>query len=120
MGSTMSTPIELIKIRQQNVLDKQLSTREVMLDIIRKNGIRGIYRGITATALRDCGYGAYFAAVSGIPYSSLLFKVEFLACCLMDSMRQAVDISHVGLPLPGHHLIQILIMLWTILLCLIN
>ncbi|THH07964.1 hypothetical protein EW145_g3033 [Phellinidium pouzarii] len=31
------------------------------LDIFRRNGIRGLYRGLTATALRDVGYGAYFA-----------------------------------------------------------
>jgi len=65
----MTCPIELIKIRQQNVLDRQLTAREVALDIFRRRGIKGLYRGITATALRDSGYGAYFATVS--PYRRL-------------------------------------------------
>ena len=39
-----------------------LSDREVILHIWRTHGVRGFYRGITATALRDVGYGAYFAA----------------------------------------------------------
>lgn len=58
----MTTPTELIKIRQQSLLVPS-STYEVILDILRKNGIRGLYRGMTATALRDLGYGSYFFAV---------------------------------------------------------
>ena len=38
------------------------SATQVALDIVRKHGVRGLYRGITSTALRDIGYGAYFAA----------------------------------------------------------
>lgn len=34
------------------------------MDILRKNGIRGLYRGLVPTALRDFGYGAYFATAS--------------------------------------------------------
>jgi solute carrier family 25 carnitine/acylcarnitine transporter 20/29 len=41
---------------------------QVALKIFRENGIKGLYRGMTVTALRDCGYGAYFAAVSGLDY----------------------------------------------------
>jgi len=59
--SIVVTPTELIKIRQQSLLT-QTTARTVALQIIRENGVAGLYRGITATALRDCGYGAYFAA----------------------------------------------------------
>jgi hypothetical protein len=45
--------------------------RQVALKIFQENGIRGLYRGMPVTALRDCGYGAYFAAVSGLNYSSI-------------------------------------------------
>lgn len=60
----ITCPIELIKIRQQNIVEHQPSTRAVAVDIFRRTGVRGLYRGITATALRDVGYGAYFATVS--------------------------------------------------------
>ncbi|KAK0188363.1 carnitine/acyl carnitine carrier [Armillaria mellea] len=62
VSSIVTTPTELIKIRQQSLLVPS-STYEVILDILRKNGIRGLYRGMGATALRDLGYGSYFFAV---------------------------------------------------------
>lgn len=40
------------------------TVRSVALQLYRAYGIPGLYRGLTATALRDCGYGAYFFAVS--------------------------------------------------------
>ncbi|PBK60609.1 mitochondrial carrier, partial [Armillaria solidipes] len=61
VSSIVTTPTELIKIRQQSLLVSS-STYEVILDILRKNGIRGLYRGMAATALRDLGYGSYFFA----------------------------------------------------------
>lgn len=63
----VTTPTELIKIRQQASLTPT-SARRIALDIIKDSGIRGLYRGVTATALRDCGYGAYFFAVSDVAY----------------------------------------------------
>ena len=59
----MTTPIELIKIRQQSLLTVT-SARTVALQIFRESGIWGLYRGLAVTALRDCGYGAYFLTVS--------------------------------------------------------
>ena len=32
--------------------------------IVRQDGIRGLYRGVTATGLRDISYGSYFFTVS--------------------------------------------------------
>ncbi|KAL0954072.1 hypothetical protein HGRIS_005222 [Hohenbuehelia grisea] len=61
VSSLITTPTELIKIRQQSSLTPT-SARTVALQIFREAGVRGLFRGITATALRDCGYGAYFAA----------------------------------------------------------
>ncbi|KAF9465584.1 mitochondrial carrier domain-containing protein, partial [Collybia nuda] len=61
VSSIITTPTELIKIRQQSLLTPT-SARQVALQIFKEAGVRGLYRGITATALRDCGYGAYFAA----------------------------------------------------------
>ncbi|KAJ8596757.1 mitochondrial carrier [Rhizopogon salebrosus TDB-379] len=61
--SLLSAPIELIKIRQQNMLESGLgsvSTRNLVSTICREHGLKGLYRGFTATALRDSGYGAYF------------------------------------------------------------
>lgn len=36
-------------------------TREVALEILRRRGIQGLYRGFGATALRELGFGAYFS-----------------------------------------------------------
>lgn len=60
--SIVTTPTELIKIRQQSLLTKS-TAREVGFQILKEGGLPSLYRGITATAMRDCGYGAYFAAV---------------------------------------------------------
>ncbi|KAI0676175.1 mitochondrial carrier [Trametes maxima] len=67
ISSLITTPAELIKIHQQSLVRSSgsaipLRDRDVMLHIWRHHGVRGFYRGITATALRDTGYGAYFAA----------------------------------------------------------
>ncbi|KIM39611.1 hypothetical protein M413DRAFT_193953 [Hebeloma cylindrosporum] len=61
VSSIVTTPTELIKIRQQSMLTPT-KARQVALKIFRENGVRGLYRGMPVTALRDCGYGAYFAA----------------------------------------------------------
>ncbi|KAI8985634.1 mitochondrial carrier [Trametes punicea] len=67
ISSLITTPAELIKIHQQSLVRSAgsaipLRDRDVILHIWRHYGVRGFYRGITATALRDVGYGAYFAA----------------------------------------------------------
>ena len=69
--SIVTTPTELVKIRQQALLTP-ISTHQMLRRIIRQDGIRGLYRGITATGLRDIGYGSYFFAVSlqNCPYGS--------------------------------------------------
>ncbi|PPR05226.1 hypothetical protein CVT24_010332 [Panaeolus cyanescens] len=61
VSSIVTTPTELIKIRQQATLTRT-TARQMAFDIMRESGLKGLYRGITVTALRDCGYGAYFAA----------------------------------------------------------
>lgn len=67
----ITTPTELIKIRQQAAL-VPTTARAVARQIMRDAGLRGVYRGFAVTALRDCGYGAYFAAVR-------IFAAAFLA-----------------------------------------
>ncbi|KAI5826759.1 mitochondrial carrier [Schizophyllum commune Tattone D] len=61
VSSIITTPTELVKIRQQ-ALSTRTSTPKVALAILRETGLRGLYRGITSTALRDIGYGHYFVA----------------------------------------------------------
>ncbi|KAG2359210.1 mitochondrial carrier domain-containing protein [Suillus spraguei] len=61
--SFFSAPIELIKIRQQNMLESGLgsvSASKLIYTIHREHGLKGLFRGLSATALRDLGYGAYF------------------------------------------------------------
>lgn len=56
--------MDLVKIQQQNSLLEKPSVRTVVLRNFKRRGIRGVYRGFTATVLRDVGYGAYFGSVS--------------------------------------------------------
>lgn len=63
--SLIASPTELVKIRQQNVLGGKTSAIKVAMGIFKQSGIRGLYRGLSATALRDTGYGAYFMAYEG-------------------------------------------------------
>ncbi|KAG1735924.1 mitochondrial carrier domain-containing protein [Suillus paluster] len=61
--SLFTAPIELIKIRQQNMLESGLgsvSASKLISTIYREHGLKGFFRGFTATALREVGYGAYF------------------------------------------------------------
>ena len=64
LNSVITTPVELIKIRQQNSLTSKPSVLTVASQLLKTRNIRGLYRGFTATALRDVGYGAYFGSVS--------------------------------------------------------
>ncbi|CAF2622560.1 unnamed protein product [Rotaria sp. Silwood2] len=64
-------PTELVKCRMQTMNDIQLHTQnpmhktispiDITRNIIRNEGIRGLYRGFTATLARECpGYGCFF------------------------------------------------------------
>jgi len=61
VSSIVTTPTELIKIREQSLLTRT-TARKVVLQILQENGVAGLFCGITITALRDINYGAYFAA----------------------------------------------------------
>ncbi|KAF6176318.1 hypothetical protein GIB67_011107 [Kingdonia uniflora] len=64
LQSMLLSPVELIKIRLQ--LQSSNSNRQgpikLAKDIIRREGLRGIYRGLVITVLRDApAHGAYFS-----------------------------------------------------------
>ncbi|KAK7031463.1 mitochondrial carrier domain-containing protein [Favolaschia claudopus] len=61
VSAVITTPTELIKIRQQQCIGKS-TARGVAAGIFKAGGIAGLYRGALSTALRDSGYGAYFAS----------------------------------------------------------
>lgn len=59
----ITSPIELLKIREQ--LDytgrgAKPQTLTVLRNIWQSGGIRGLYRGLGVTCVRDLGYGPYF------------------------------------------------------------
>ncbi|WVQ70725.1 hypothetical protein IAR50_000247 [Cryptococcus sp. DSM 104548] len=61
VASLLTCPTELIKIRQQSAPPGlKLTTVGVLQSIVRQDGIRGVFRGLSATALRDTAYGPYF------------------------------------------------------------
>lgn len=86
VSSIVTCPSELVKIRQQVVLSegKQPSALAVATQIFRAGGPRGMFRGFTATALRDMGYGAYFATYEG-------------ACRLLKPASEAHAVDHSSL-----------------------
>lgn len=63
MDSLITAPIDLIKIRQQLSGVHSTESRgmvEVIRDVWKQGGLRGIYRGLGCTCIRDLGYGPYF------------------------------------------------------------
>ncbi|KAG8697241.1 hypothetical protein FRC09_007997 [Ceratobasidium sp. 395] len=68
IGSLIATPTELIKIRQQanTSAGAQPSAWTVAKELWRGHGIRGLYRGVSSTAMRDMSYGTYFATYEGM------------------------------------------------------
>lgn len=70
VSSIVTTPTELIKIQQQNrVMTDTRGVRsafEVVRQILATHGLFGLFRGLSVTALRDCGYGVYFWTVRAI------------------------------------------------------
>jgi solute carrier family 25 carnitine/acylcarnitine transporter 20/29 len=63
----VSCPTELVKIRLQNQVDKQdqrayKGSWDGIQRVFRAEGLRGLYRGMGSTVLRETpSYGAYFA-----------------------------------------------------------
>lgn len=63
VSALVTCPTELVKIRQQSAPPHlSPSTLSVCRSIIRNNGVRGLYRGFAATAMRDLAYGPYFCS----------------------------------------------------------
>lgn len=54
-----------------------VSASKLIYTIHRENGFKGLFRGLTATALRDIGYGAYFFGVSAITDHVTSFEVHW-------------------------------------------
>lgn len=54
-------PVELLKIRLQLTSGPNIGPVTMAKDIFKKEGIRGIYRGLSVTVLRDApSHGVYF------------------------------------------------------------
>ncbi|KAH7326855.1 mitochondrial carrier domain-containing protein [Rhizoctonia solani] len=68
LASLIATPTELIKIRQQanTSAGAQPSAWSVAKNLWKSHGVRGLYRGISSTAMRDMSYGTYFATYEGM------------------------------------------------------
>jgi solute carrier family 25 carnitine/acylcarnitine transporter 20/29 len=54
-----------------------VSVSKIIYTIHREHGLKGLFRGLTATALRDFGYGAYFFGVSAITARVTWFDVHW-------------------------------------------
>ncbi|KAI3858235.1 hypothetical protein MKX03_001036 [Papaver bracteatum] len=69
LQSFLLSPVELVKIRLQlqsnkpktNIRENQEGPRSIIKSILKKEGFKGLYRGLTVTVLRDApGHGVYF------------------------------------------------------------
>lgn len=66
--SFLTCPIERLKILQQ-AHPPHLpvpSTWTLLVSLLRNSGLRSLYRGITATLIRDTAYGPYFLTYEAI------------------------------------------------------
>ncbi|KAM5579022.1 mitochondrial arginine transporter BAC2 [Rosa sericea] len=62
LQSLVLSPVELIKIRLQLQTKTQKGPREVAKSIMKAEGLRGLYRGLGITILRDApAHGLYFS-----------------------------------------------------------
>ncbi|KAI0685233.1 carnitine/acyl carnitine carrier [Cytidiella melzeri] len=95
LASLVTSPTELIKIQQQSIITPPGLTaptvQQVALDIWRRRGIRGIFRGIAPTAIRETGYGAYFGV-----YEAILMYLSRRRPTLSD--EDTIEIVHTALP----------------------
>lgn len=112
----ITAPIELIKIHQQQSLEPihirgspsstTPTARALATQIFKERGLAGLYRGITATVLRDTGYGAYFLGVSiAWPYSYEQSTMAYIIC-ICHSMKRRSASSHRRYPLLRTSLIK--------------
>ncbi|ORX41028.1 mitochondrial carrier domain-containing protein [Kockovaella imperatae] len=67
LASLIACPTELVKIRQQSAPPHlNPSTLSVCRSILATDGLRGLYRGLPATGLRDLAYGPYFGTYEAV------------------------------------------------------
>jgi hypothetical protein len=83
------TPPDLFKIQKPNSLLEKPSVKTIALRMYKQRGLRGLYRGFTATVLRDFGYGAYFCSVSRLTIHHILPDPY-----LLGSTKPLVVFSH--------------------------
>ncbi len=58
--SVIACPLELLKIRMQTEVNS-VSTLRALRIVVQENGIRGLYRGMVPTLIRDSpSYGVWF------------------------------------------------------------
>ena len=71
VNAFVSTPMELIKIRLQNQTNSKGERKSLLYNgpidcakkILKKDGFRGLFRGLPTTIIREVpSYGAYFAS----------------------------------------------------------
>lgn len=84
----VTTPMELLKIQGQDAgrtADKSKSSQRgalrIAMDLIRKNGFAGLYKGISATMLRDVSFS--------VVYFPLFAHLSSLGSCVVNSTATA-------------------------------
>ncbi|MCO5598622.1 hypothetical protein L7F22_052719 [Adiantum nelumboides] len=95
VSALITSPIELIKIRQQLSFDttkRTPSTLQVIQNIWQKRGIRGLYRGLGTTSIRDLGYGPYFLSYEVFNRTLLSFH---------DQPNSSTELSNIEMAISG-------------------
>ncbi len=59
MSTTIIQPLDLVKTRMQNPNESlEGGAPAVMARVVREEGVRGLYKGLTAALLRQATYGS--------------------------------------------------------------
>lgn len=61
LGPVFGTPLQVIKVGMQTSnAEAYTSSLDYAREVVRKRGIRGLYRGFAATVVKDCVFGGSF------------------------------------------------------------
>lgn len=82
---TVYTPVDVLKCKAQATKDGHASYRTLIPEIVKAEGYKGLFRGLSVQALRDVpGWGIYF-------YSYEVFKVLIYKAERMFTRRSAAE-----------------------------
>lgn len=97
IASFLTSPIELVKVRMQSSPNRLISSWQCFRQILRVEGTRGCFRGLTCTILRDApSSGVYFVVYEGIRRQLLVDPTTHSNRCWKISARELAVLMFAG------------------------